>query len=462
LSRAGRRVDVAVIGAGIAGLIAADALVRAGLDVVILEAESQPGGRIRTVSYGSLYAESGAMVITASETQTLSLIGEFAKDSLIELGQQGADFWVGHQAVHLSGLGGLIGQLADASPLDRFLLSPLAEPSGTPPPPGVSLSAAYRRFLEAMEQQTRLITFPYRPDSSPDWDGETFACFLDRFHPALRAFADLQLKVSAAALSDEISLFWGLVTFQWNSFDQFHWIRGGLSRLPEAIAARLAERLFLGARVSKLIPGKPALVQADCDAGHLEFSADAVVVAIPPSQVLRVVGSQLEEWKRQALAAVPFGSYIPVHLRCRSRFWSEDIPSGYMGCAGTVFADLVDATRHQPGVEGILIAFIAGPEAGRLIHASDEAIVAEVIRDLAPIFPESADQLIEARVYRWAEAIPYYPPHFASTLEDLRRPQGNLFFCGDYMQGAGVNDAVLSGQIAAREVLAHVRRRQNL
>jgi phytoene dehydrogenase-like protein len=43
-----RQLDVAVVGAGLAGLVAARRLVAAGLRVRVFEAESEPGGRIRT------------------------------------------------------------------------------------------------------------------------------------------------------------------------------------------------------------------------------------------------------------------------------------------------------------------------------------------------------------------------------------------------------------------------------
>lgn len=457
-----RLADVVVVGGGIAGLTAAYELDRSGLDVIILESESQPGGRIRTVSYGSLYAESGAMVVTSSETQTLALMRELGVDSLIKLAPQGVDLCVGKRVAHLSRLDGRIRQPSDVFALGRLFLAGFADKSGNVPRPGIGLWRAYRRVLEAMEKQTELITFPYCLNAQPGWDTETFGSYLDRFHPSLRAFADLQLKVTAGALSDEISLFWGLVTFHWNSFEPFHWVSGGLSRLPNAIAARLGTRVLTGARVTSVVPGNPARVIADCETGAIEVSAKVVVVAIPPSKALRVIGSELEEWKRNSLAAVPFGSYIPVHLRCSKRFWSKVIRAGYLSCAGSVFADLIDGSYEQPGVEGLLIAFIAGPEAIRLINSSDEEIVGEVMRDLLPIFPEAAVQIVESNVYRWADAIPYYPPNFAATLEDLRRPQGNLFFCGDYTQGAGVNDAVVSGQVAARGVMAFVEQQKKL
>ena len=42
--------DVAVLGAGLGGLSAARDLVRAGADVIVLEARERPGGRVEAVT----------------------------------------------------------------------------------------------------------------------------------------------------------------------------------------------------------------------------------------------------------------------------------------------------------------------------------------------------------------------------------------------------------------------------
>src|SRR5690349_10421953 len=64
----GRRADrhkVVVVGAGLAGLVAAFELKRQGHDVVVLEAQNRVGGRIYTLRWFApgLYAEAGGMRI---------------------------------------------------------------------------------------------------------------------------------------------------------------------------------------------------------------------------------------------------------------------------------------------------------------------------------------------------------------------------------------------------------------
>ncbi|RLS97983.1 MAG: FAD-dependent oxidoreductase, partial [Planctomycetota bacterium] len=43
-----RVYDAIVVGAGLAGLTAAKSLIDAGLDVLVLEADERPGGRLKT------------------------------------------------------------------------------------------------------------------------------------------------------------------------------------------------------------------------------------------------------------------------------------------------------------------------------------------------------------------------------------------------------------------------------
>lgn len=442
--------DVVVIGGGAAGLAAAYDLRKKGLDVVLLEEQNYPGGRISTIHAHGFHAESGGAVITDFETETLGLLKELSVGPLIDLGLHGLDLFMGKKTVHLTRMDGRVGGPRDLWSLVRFALAtgPVG-PQARFPGPGLLLG--YRAAIKAIQKEKAFLKYPYDPAARENWDTTTFAEFLDRFHPSLREFVNLQLQVTAGEVSDRISLFWGLLTFNWNMQGSFYWLNDGASSFPRALAAKLGDRVRLNSRVKSVIANGDVRVEYEGETGSRTLSAKAAVLAVPPSVVLRTV-SNLDAGKREALAAVPFGSYIVVHFMCRKNFWADKIKGGYLNCSTTVFADILDSTRGQAGEGGIITCFIAGPEARRLIDAADSEIVSEVERDLERVFPGALREVTERFITRWRDGIPYFHPGYGQLIHKLQQPQGRLFFCGDYTEGAGIHDAVVSGLRSSREV----------
>ncbi len=66
--------DIIVIGAGIAGLAAADELRRAGRSVTVVEASERPGGRVRRVAYKGDSTEAGGQGIHSNYEQMLAMV----------------------------------------------------------------------------------------------------------------------------------------------------------------------------------------------------------------------------------------------------------------------------------------------------------------------------------------------------------------------------------------------------
>ncbi|HWW77538.1 MAG TPA: FAD-dependent oxidoreductase [Pyrinomonadaceae bacterium] len=78
-ARTAAPAKVVVLGAGLAGLAAGYELTKAGYDVLLLEAQKRPGGRVLTLRVfdGGMYADAGAARIPDNHEWTLRYVKEF-------------------------------------------------------------------------------------------------------------------------------------------------------------------------------------------------------------------------------------------------------------------------------------------------------------------------------------------------------------------------------------------------
>ena len=78
-----REIDVAIVGAGLSGLIAGRQLADSGLHVAIFESASVVGGRAMTHSVGRGRADSGAQFFTVRAPEFAAIVAQWLRDGLI-------------------------------------------------------------------------------------------------------------------------------------------------------------------------------------------------------------------------------------------------------------------------------------------------------------------------------------------------------------------------------------------
>src|ERR1700690_4275942 len=72
-----RRVDVVVVGAGFAGMMAARSLIRSGRKVVVLEARNRVGGRVKPANLAGHAIDGGGMWVGPTQTRLMETIKEY-------------------------------------------------------------------------------------------------------------------------------------------------------------------------------------------------------------------------------------------------------------------------------------------------------------------------------------------------------------------------------------------------
>ena len=395
---------VGVIGAGFAGLAAADALRAGGAEVTVLEARDRVGGRVWSVPFGEgAVVERGAEFILPGYDSMNALAARFGIPLVLKGTPYGRRVPIGEEAVSQTDLEDAFDRLAAGEAADAASAADAIAALDLDPP----LSKLI---------QTRVA--------------------ISNGHPA----DDL-----AASVLDE-----GASTF--GDFDN-HTLEGGNMRLAEALAAELGAAVRLSSPVRRVRWSQGAVNIAT---DHAEIEADAVVVAIPTAPLAEIeFDPPLEGATAEALRAVTYGQNSKLFLRLRS----PAPPSAIMSVAGHFW------TYTQLGADGRPAPFVTG-YTGTMSAIDDlggsdgfERWVAALValREDLDLEPESA-MLSSWNDDPWVRGS-YSARTLSSPLrdDDLVKPIGPLFFAGEHTAGEWhglMEGALRSGRRAAEQVLS--------
>lgn len=450
------RTRVVVVGAGLAGLAAADALARAGVEVRVLEARARPGGRVHTLHMpfdDGLYAEAGAVFVPGHHATTLRYLRELGiglRPAAPGARGGGGRLFVQGTSVRLSAgerprwplplkpreMGLTPGELRS------LYLDPVVDAIGDPEHPLWPGEAALRYDGMTMAQLLR------DRGASPGAVALMRLGYLDEWGDGIGA-------VSALGLLRDLAVNRG--------GGETHRIDGGSSRLPAALAQRLGDRIRYGA-VATAVERRHGTVRVEYTAGgeRCIVAAEHVVCAIPFPLLRRVrFDPPLGAGKRAAAGRLSATSVTRVYLQLRERTWNPDDGDAVATDLPIMLA--AHASAGQAGSREIVEAFVTGAAARELRRLPAAACVRQVRAQMERIVPGSSARVERASVYTWS-ADPwargdyawFRPGQVRALLPHLGAPEGRIHFAGDHTstRPGWMQGALDSGLRAAMEVTA--------
>lgn len=419
------RLDLLVLGAGVAGLTAAYRLRH--LDLEVVEAEDFVGGRMRSEYYRpGVWGNYGALGILSDRVRTANLaleLGlELARDETLH------DYWEAHL------------------PTDPHVRAEIDRVAAR---------------LEA-EQRNR------RPSTDPELDDRTFGEWLGEVDPEVALYFERVTYVSRTM----ISLYGAMM--QWGDQRVSAWaddvertsvgdvyVVGGTGRIGDRLADEIDNRVSLSTRAIALrrVAGGSE-VDLVTPSGERTVRAREVICAVPAPSAVEI-GTNLPEWKLAALRAVRYTKWIgtPILIApataAPTTFTFTDSRPG-VRYDSTKFLFRTPGDFDSEG--GCISTFMTEDSACQVWEDPDHTIATGVALALLREDPELRGRIERIDVQRWPCALPLFYPGRMRQWDTLLARVDSVSFCGDYTSTGYIEGAIESAERAANEVSTDLRR----
>lgn len=426
-------VDVAVIGAGMSGLVAARALRRQGRSVRVLEARERVGGRVMDHEVvPKVFVEGGAQWVTPAQTAIWGLAKELGVKAIIAQVP-------GKTRFRFEGL------IFDEERMEE--------------------NAQVKRLRGELDSLASKLSVdaPWASPQAEILDSKTVAQWLTEKKATAETMQSFTLSL-AMILGDirEISLLYflfyiasagGLEKLERDA--QSHRFAGGPEQLARKMAAELDGLIWTSCPVSALVQGQDSVVVHSAR-GAVE--ARQVVLALSPAEAKKFSFTPpLPAQRKELQEQWTMRPGTKLHLVYERPFWRD------LGLSGTLMTDLpitafaVDASPPDASV-GVLVVFPNEEVLPSTKADRQKSLTAEVKTLLGKDTPTPkayVETLWEQQGWISGCTSPLGPGVLSQLGAALRQDVGRLhwagtessvFWCG-YMEGA-----VRSGQRAAEQV----------
>jgi monoamine oxidase len=450
--RATAGARVLVVGAGMAGLVAASELLRAGHEPIVVEAQNRVGGRVLTLREPfapGLWAEAGAMRIPRSHALTMALIeryGLVTKPFTMD-NPDAYCYFAGRRVRHHE----LAGDPA-------ALGFEVAKHERVPP------AQLWTRELEPFSAQLRADGDSAWSDIALEYDQFAVREFLESRKWSEGAIEMFGLLFNQEALMN--SSFLELLREELGGYyTDLVYLDRGTDSLPCAFLPELSARIRFGAKAVAIEQGEDDVTVHCRNAGNRwSVTADYAVLTLPFPVLRHVeISRPFTRAKQRAIRQLHYDASAKVFLQFRRRFWEDD--DGIYG--GGTITDLAVRNVYYPDHgattgRGVLLAsYTWGEDAQRWGSLTPADRVAQALEDLSRIHPQAIDEFEVGASKMWHDdefaggAFALFDPGQQTLLYDaIVAPEGRVHFAGEHasLAHAWIQGAIESGIRAAAEI----------